>query len=125
VHPSLARVDARRGAPTVAIVGLAVFTALASLLGDALLVPVSEVGSLAAGIGWLSACAAYLVRAKRTGAPRLLATVGAVVAAAIVVMKVVPGIPGSFSAAEWTAFAVWALLGLGLYAVRPTVAARG
>ncbi|HWC65290.1 MAG TPA: APC family permease, partial [Thermoanaerobaculia bacterium] len=47
VHPALARVDARRGAPVAAILFMAVFTAAAALLGDALLVPVTEVGSLA------------------------------------------------------------------------------
>jgi APA family basic amino acid/polyamine antiporter len=122
VHPALARVDARSGAPTVAIVALAVFTALASLLGDALLVPVSEVGSLAAGVGWLSACAAYLVRSSRSGGskgPRALAAIGAVVAALIIAMKVIPSVPGSFTPAEWTAFAFWALLGLALYVARP------
>jgi amino acid transporter len=123
VHPALARVNARTGTPSVAIVSLACFTALASFLGDALLVPVSEVGSLAAGVGWLSACVAFLLRGRRTGAARALAVVGALVAAAIVAMKVLPFVPGSFTAAEWTAFAVWAGIGLLLYVARPRTAA--
>ncbi|HET7453146.1 MAG TPA: APC family permease, partial [Thermoanaerobaculia bacterium] len=46
VHPALGRVDPRRGAPVPSIVFMAIFTAAASLFGDALLVPVTEVGSL-------------------------------------------------------------------------------
>jgi amino acid transporter len=53
VHPSLAAVHPRFGTPTVAVVTMGVLTAAASFLGDALLVPVSEVGSLAVGSGWM------------------------------------------------------------------------
>ena len=34
-------------------------TAACMFLGDAILVPVSEVGSVASAAGWLAACAAY------------------------------------------------------------------
>src|ERR1700716_2211043 len=65
VHPSLGRVHARHGTPVVAIVLMAVLTAAAAMFGDAILVPITEVGSLAVGVGWLSACAAYLARRSR------------------------------------------------------------
>src|SRR3989442_4175765 len=65
VHPSLGRVHAVHGTPTVAISLMAAFTAAAAMFGDAILVPITEVGSLAVGVGWLSACAAYLARRKR------------------------------------------------------------
>ena len=42
------------------------------MFGDAILVPITEVGSLAVGVGWLSACAAYLGAAGATAARRRL-----------------------------------------------------
>ena len=39
------------------------------MFGDAILVPVTEVGSLAVGVGWLSACAAYIARRRRDAVP--------------------------------------------------------
>ena len=58
VHPALAAVDPAHGTPRTAIFLMALLTGAAALLGDAILVPVTEVGSLAVGVGWLSACAA-------------------------------------------------------------------
>src|SRR4051812_32167848 len=109
VHPSLGRVHAVHGTPVVAITLMAVLTAGAAMLGDALLVPVTEVGSLAVGIGWLSACAAYLARRRGWGGREsaAMAIAGCVVSVAIVLMKIVPGVPGSFSRPEWIAFAGW------------------
>src|SRR5882724_6204707 len=45
VHPSLGRVHAIRGTPVVAISLMAAFTTACAMFGDALLVPVTEVGS--------------------------------------------------------------------------------
>ncbi|HET9796216.1 MAG TPA: APC family permease [Thermoanaerobaculia bacterium] len=116
VHPALGRVDARRGAPIAAIVFMAVFTALASLLGDALLVPVTEVGSLAVGIGWGTAC---LAAARRLPEGRAVAYAGAAVAGGIVLMKVLPFVPGSFTRAEWIALLVWTATGTLFWIARP------
>lgn len=111
VHGALAAVHPRFGSPHVAVAVMAAFTAGASLLGDSVLIPVTEVGSLAVAVGWLSACAAWL-RRSRAGAPgRRLAWAGALAGGAIVLMKVVPAVPGSFSRTEWTAVLAWALLG--------------
>jgi amino acid transporter len=123
VHPSLSRVHPRFETPSAAIVLMAVLTAAASFFGDALLVPVSEVGSLAVGVGWCSACVAYLLRARPEG--RLTALAGALVSAAVVAMKIVPAIPGSFTRAEWTAFAAWSLAGLLLWSARSSRRAPG
>jgi amino acid transporter len=117
VHPSLARVHATFGTPVAAIVLMGVLTAGASLFGDAILVPISEVGSLAVGVGWLSACVAYLAR-RRGAEPAGMAIAGALVSIAIILMKIVPGVPGSFSRAEWTAFAAWTALGLAFWLLR-------
>ena len=110
VHPSLGAVHTRFETPRVEIVLMALLTASAAFLGDALLVPVTEVGSLAAGVGWFSACAALVRRGGRAGVG--LASVGMVVSLAIVAMKVVPGVPGSFTTPEWIALAGWCALGL-------------
>ena len=118
VHPALGGVHRRFGTPAAAIVLLAAITAVASLLGDAVLVPISEVGSMAVGVGWCSACVAYLARARRRGRERRLAILGAVVGLAIVLMKVVPVVPGSFTKVEWLAFAVWCALGLAFWMTR-------
>jgi hypothetical protein len=88
------------------------------MFGDAILVPITEVGSLAVGVGWLSTCAAYLARRRRDryiGESAAMATVGCAVSVAIVLMKVIPGVPGSFSTAEWMAFVGWSSLGLAFW----------
>jgi amino acid transporter len=118
VHPSLGRVHAAFATPVVAITLMAILTAIAAMFGDAILVPITEVGSLAVGVGWLSACLAYLARRRRDGythEPATMARVGAVVAVAIILMKVVPSVPGSFTRAEWVAFAAWSGFGLAFW----------
>jgi APA family basic amino acid/polyamine antiporter len=138
VHPALGHVHATSGTPVVAITLMGVLTAAAAMFGDAILVPITEVGSLAVGVGWFSACAAYLARRRRDrdaiGAPEALALgsesavmawLGAAVSVAIVLMKVVPAVPGSFTRAEWIAFAAWSAFGLLFWlARRPAVNVR-
>lgn len=130
VHPALGRVHAALGTPSVAIAMLALLTAIGAMLGDAILVPVTEVGSLTVGIGWLSACVAYILRARgnarlqATGESTTLAWIGAAVSVSIILMKIVPGVPGSFTRAEWIAFALWSGLGLAFWMRRPVSAAR-
>jgi amino acid transporter len=124
VHPALGRVNASHGTPSRAVVLMAVLTAAASFLGDAILVPVSEVGSLAVGVGWLSTCLADRARARRavagsTGGAGILAWAGAAVSAAVIAMKALPWVAGSFSRAEWGAFAAWSALGLAFWLSRP------
>jgi basic amino acid/polyamine antiporter, APA family len=116
VHPALARVHPIHGTPSAAIWLVAGLTAVASFLGDALLVPITEVGSLAAGVGWLSACAAFLLRAGDE--PRWTAWAGAAVSAVFIAMKVLPFVPGSFSATEWITLGGWLALGGGFWAAK-------
>ena len=124
VHPSLGRVHAAFGTPSVAIPLMGVLTIAAATFGDAILVPITEVGSLAVGVGWLSACAAYLARRhsgewkSEANESSLFAWAGAAVSVAIVLMKVVPNVPGSFTRAEWTAFVSWSALGLVFWLAR-------
>jgi len=128
VHPSLGQVHETYGTPVVAIGLMAALTAAAAMFGDAILVPITEVGSLAVGVGWLSACAAYLARRREAGGSggfghesAGMAWTGCVVSAAIILMKVVPGVPGSFTSAEWVAFAAWSALGLVFWLARPAI----
>ena len=85
------------------------------LLGDAILVPITEVGSVACAIGWAATCAAFLAMApgskgKRAGGGAI-AGLGLTVAIGLVLMKVVPLVPGHFTISEWIALAIWILLG--------------
>ena len=118
VHPSLGRVHTVFGTPVVAIGLMAVLTMGAAMFGDAILVPITEVGSLAVGVGWLSACAAYIAR-RQPEESAAMAYSGATVAVAIVLMKVVPLVPGSFTRAEWIAFSTWSVAGLVFWLSRP------
>ena len=65
VHRSLVAVHPEHGTPMTAILLMGVITAVAACLGDAILVPISDVGSLAVGVGWMSACLAYILRMRR------------------------------------------------------------
>ena len=51
--------------PKVAIIAVALAALVGLLLGDALLVPVSEVGSMASAFGWLAACASFVAIERR------------------------------------------------------------
>ena len=116
VHPSLGAVNARYGTPASAIALVTALTGAGALLGDAVLVPISEVGAALGAIGWCASCLAFIALARRGGMRDgvMIAAVGAVVSLAIVVMKVVPRVPGSFTTAEWVAFTAWCVLGLAL-----------
>jgi hypothetical protein len=79
-------------------------------LGDAILVPITEVGSVAAASGWLAACAAYYAMDPPLR-ERLIAAVGVLIGLAMILMKVVPRVPGHFTIYEWMALAIWIVLG--------------
>ena len=114
VHPSLGTVNPRFGTPSVAILLVTMLTAAAAFLGDALLVPITEVGSAVSGLGWCAACLAFIALARRGGERQgtAVAATGAIVSVAIVLMKVVPAVPGSFRWPEWVALGGWCALGL-------------
>ena len=105
------KIDDKHLTPTVAIAGVTVATLAGLLIGDALLVPVTEVGSMASAFGWLAACVSlYIV--ERGVRLRMVAALGIVVSLLLVLMKWLPGVPGHFTVAEWTALGVWLTLGL-------------
>lgn len=117
LDPRVARVHAQNQTPSVAVICVGLATAACMFLGDAILVPITEVGSLASGTGWLAACAAYFAMGPARP-QRLVAAIGVTVGLLMVAMKIAPGMPGHFSTYEWLALALW--LGLGL-----TLARRG
>src|SRR5262252_3803386 len=89
--------------PSVAVLGITVGTLGGLLLGDALLVPVTEVGSMASALGWFAACASFFM-VERSAATRTITGLGVLVSLTFVLMKVLPAFPGHFSPAEWIAF---------------------
>jgi basic amino acid/polyamine antiporter, APA family len=113
VDPRLGQVHPRNQTPSVAVLCIGLATAACMFLGDATLVPISEVGSVASATGWLAACAAYY-RMNRVPRERFVALVGAMVGLLMILMKIVPGIPGHFSGYEWLALGIWGLIGLSL-----------
>jgi APA family basic amino acid/polyamine antiporter len=100
--------------PSMAVLGITMGTLAGLFLGDALLVPVTEVGSMASALGWFAACASFWMVEKRAGM-RMVAGLGILVSLMLVVMKVLPVFPGHFSPPEWTAFGIWIALGVALH----------
>lgn len=111
LDPRVAAVHPANQTPATAVLAVGTATALCMFLGDAILVPVSEVGSVASATGWLAACAAYYAM----GPPprqRIVAALGVAVGLVMILMKIVPAIPGHFSVYEWLALAIWIALGV-------------
>jgi APA family basic amino acid/polyamine antiporter len=100
--------------PSVAILGITAGTLAGLLLGDALLVPVTEVGSMASALGWFAACLSFWI-VERQASMRIVTGLGIAVSLLLVLMKVLPGFPGHFSLAEWIAFSIWVAVGAVLY----------
>ena len=113
VDRRLGLVHPRNQTPSVAVLWVGIATGICMLLGDAILVPVTEVGSAAAAAGWLAACSAFYVIAQSTK-ERLAAVFGVTIGLLMILMKVVPVIPGHFTRYEWLALGVWVVLGAGL-----------
>jgi amino acid transporter len=97
--------------PAVAIIGLGVTSAALMFLGDAGLVPILELGAGASAVCWLAGCAAYWhLRPPLIG--RLAALFGMLVTIGMIVVKLVPLVPGHFTRYEWIALAAWLALGM-------------
>ena len=113
IERRLGEVHPQNQTPAVAVVCIGVATAACMFLGDAILVPITEVGSVASALSWTAACAAYY-RMCSPGGQRVVATVGATVGLCMVLMKVLPFVPGHFNGYEWLAFGIWITSGLVL-----------
>src|SRR6266849_4299787 len=78
IHQGFGTIHSEFLTPSVAVVGITAGTLGGLLLGDALLVPVTEVGSMASALGWFATCVSFWVVEKRTGM-RLVAGLGTLV----------------------------------------------
>jgi basic amino acid/polyamine antiporter, APA family len=111
IDPRFGTVHAKFLTPSVAVLGITAATLAGQLLGDAILVPVSEVGSMASALGWFAACTSFWMVEKLV-LMRLVTGLGIVVSLLLISMKVLPFFPGHFSLAEWIASGIW--IGLGV-----------
>jgi basic amino acid/polyamine antiporter, APA family len=119
ISPRAGNIHVQYQTPSAAVLCVGIATAICMLLGDAILVPITEVGSVACAIGWSATCAACLALARSrpeiirlTTAEYMLAVVGLAVAIAMALMKVVPFVPGHFTMYEWLALGIWIALGI-------------
>ncbi len=117
IHPGLGPVHPRFLTPHAAIAFVSALTVLGALLGDAALVPISELGALAIVVGWLVACASFLKGVSWEGgsSPRgaiATAFLGALISCGLLAMKVLPFVPGHMTWPETVCLAGWMLLGL-------------
>ena len=117
LNPKVSRVHPRNQTPSTAIVAVGIATALAIFLGEALLVPILEVGAVCAAVAWMAACASYY-RMKPRGLRRVAAAFGLLVTSVMILVKVVPWVPGHFSWREWVAVGIWMVLGVAARASR-------
>ena len=113
VDSRVAQIHSSNRTPSVAVLCVGLATAACMFLGDAILVPISEVGSVASAMGWLAACAAYY-QMKPAPLERVIALAGAMIGLAMICMKLIPAIPGHFSIWEWLALGIWIVIGLSL-----------
>jgi basic amino acid/polyamine antiporter, APA family len=124
LRAGLGDVHPRFLSPEAAIAFISVLTVVGALLGDAALVPISELGALAIAVGWLMACVSFLKGAswdvaRPTRAAIVIAGFGALVALGMVLMKVLPFVPGHMTWPEVVCLVAWMALGLAL---RPSTA---
>jgi amino acid transporter len=111
VDSRLATIHRQNQTPATAVLWVGATTGACMFLGSAILVPISDVGSLASAIGWFAACVAYL-RMHPPARERAIAALGALVGMAMVLMKILPYIPGNFSRWEWLALGLWLVTGI-------------
>lgn len=108
--PKLDYIHPKTQAPTVAIVVVGLITALSMFLGEAGLVPILEVGAVSSALGWMAGCVSfYCMKPNLRG--RAAAVLGICVTSLMVLVKVVPIVPGHFTRYEWLALAIWAAIG--------------
>jgi APA family basic amino acid/polyamine antiporter len=114
INPRFGTVHEKFLTPSVAVLGITVGTLAGLFLGDALLVPVTEVGSMASALGWFAACLSFWIVERRTSM-RIVTGLGIAVSLLLFLMKILPAFPGHFSPAEWTALGIWVAIGAALY----------
>ncbi len=108
----LGRVHAEFQTPAPAVLLVGSLAALIALLGRAILVPITEVGSFTCAIGWLATCLAFCRGAggNLTRRDFVLGSLGVLVA-----MMFVGIVAKGFGIYEWLALGAWAALGMLLW----------
>src|SRR5580704_11326507 len=114
IPPRFGEIHEKFLTPFIAVLGITAATLAGVLLGDALLVPVTEVGSMASALGWFATCLSFWMVEKRASM-RIVTGMGIFVSLLLFLMKVLPVFPGHFSPAEWTALGIWLVLGAVLH----------
>jgi len=109
--PKMSRIHPRNHTPVLAVFAVGGTTALALFLGEAGLVPILEVGAVACAVGWMSACASYF-QMRPSLLDRAAAAFGVLVTSLMILVKVLPIVPGHFTRYEWIALGIWGVLGL-------------
>src|SRR5215472_11325853 len=109
--PRLGYVHPLNRTPSVAALILGAATAALMFAGSSVLVPITEVGSLASLLGWMASCAAFLAT-RPSPFGRAAAVTGLVVTALLILLKVLPQVPGHFTVYEWLALTIRIALGL-------------
>lgn len=117
VTQSMGYVHPANRTPAAAILAIGVTSAVCMLLGEAGLVPILEVGAATSAVAWFAGCAAYL-KMRPALAGRAAAWFGLVVTGLMMLVKIIPIVPGHFSVYEWMALAVWTAIGLLLRHLR-------
>jgi basic amino acid/polyamine antiporter, APA family len=124
VAPRFAAIHDKFSTPSVAVIGITIGTLLGVLLGDAILVPITEVGSMASALGWFATCLSFWLVAKGPNAEgtargraqslitRIITALGICVSFLLLLMKLLPVFPGHFTHAEWLALAAWLFVGI-------------
>ena len=117
LNPGMSGVHPQNQTPSTAVIAVGIATALTIFLGEVLLVPILEVGAVSAAVAWMAACASYY-KMKPRGLRRAAAVFGLLVTSVMILVKLVPWVPGHFTWHEWVALAVWAALGTAIRATR-------
>jgi amino acid transporter len=117
LNPWMSRVHPVNRTPSTAVLSVGVATALAIFLGEALLIPILEVGAMTAAVAWMAACASYY-RMKPPWPRRAAAIFGLIVTSVMILVKLVPLVPGHFTSHEWIALGIWGVLGAAIRASR-------
>jgi APA family basic amino acid/polyamine antiporter len=120
IHPALGYVHPRFQTPAVAVIVAGGLTVVASLPGESVLIPITELASTAVAFGWLATCVCFLRGAGWTdGEPGtwdlMMARLGAIVASGFILIKVLPWVPGHLSRAEYLVLLCWVGLGAVLH----------
>jgi amino acid transporter len=117
LNAKLSRVHEKNQTPSAAIIAVGIATALTILLGEALLIPILEVGAVSAAVAWMAACGSYY-KMKPPGLGRAAAVFGLIVTSIMILVKLVPLVPGHFTWHEWLALGIWAVLGTAIHKSR-------